>query len=195
MTVRILLEPGHGAGDPGAVDLRTGAQEGKVNNIVTARTVDVLVRRGVRPLPVVDQGLKPGIVRANEFGGLVFAVEVHVDAHHLHPTGGTVASHRIGIYYHPDIPNSRIRAELFVAVMRPMLARYGVICWARPDTASRFGRLGWIRDVKHPSHIIECGNITLPFSDGYINDFVELLAVWLMHSECAIAMAYKGIKP
>jgi hypothetical protein len=48
--------------------------------------------------------------------------------------------------------------------------------WARPDTASNYGRLGWIRETRPVAHILELGFIQGNNSEAHLRWLAELAA-------------------
>lgn len=137
----LVLDPGHGGRDPGAVDPNSGTRESDLNlaqaltlkeylvalgyTVGFTRTTDVFVPRAERPRMAQAQGAR-----------------VFVSVHHDTPTAPGP-----GVYYSAH-PLSRSLAERIAAVLRG--------AWVRPSSASRFGRL-YIDDFPGPAVLVEFG--------------------------------------
>lgn len=137
----LVLDPGHGGQDPGAVDPETGTREKDLNlaqaltlkeylvalgyTVGFTRTTDVYV-----PLP-------ERIRMAKAQGAKAF-----VSVHHDIPTAS-----RPGVYYSPH-PFSKPLAERIAAALSG--------AWVQPSSASRFGRL-YIDDFPGPAVLVEFG--------------------------------------
>jgi len=137
----IVLDPGHGGSDPGAV-APDGTKEKDLNLAQALTLKEHLVALGYRvgftragdvyvPLP-------ERIARAKAMGARVF-----VSVHHDTPTAT-----RAGVYYSPH-PLSQGLAQVVQAAL-------GAGAWALPSSASRFGRL-YIDDFPGPAVLIEFG--------------------------------------
>lgn len=137
----LVLDPGHGGRDPGAVDPNSGTRESDLNlaqaltlkeylvalgyTVGFTRTTDVFVPRAERTRMAQAQGAR-----------------VFVSVHHDTPTAPGP-----GVYYSAH-PLSRSLAERIAAVLRG--------AWVRPSSASRFGRL-YIDDFPGPAVLVEFG--------------------------------------
>lgn len=78
----------------------------------------------------------------------------------LHMNAGPAAATGNEVFYHADYPVIKSRAEKISKALEKWM---GVISrWAKPDTATRFGRLGFCRDTKPEAYLIELGFITNP---------------------------------
>jgi len=137
----IVLDPGHGGSDPGAV-APDGTKEKDLNLAQALTLKERLVALGYRVgftrtedvyVPLTDR-----IKRARAMGALIF-----VSIHHDTPTAT-----RAGVYYSPH-PLSQGLAQVVQAAL-------GVGAWALPSSRSRFGRL-YIDDFPGPAILIEFG--------------------------------------
>jgi len=149
----IVLSAGHGDGDPGAVNGKFNEADEAI--IMVDEIAKQLKKQGIT-VDVVphENGLKAAIkyVNANYDEGDAWAIEIHRDS-----ADGLLAeqaSLRCGVYHYPSQGSTEI--GIFVA---NALKRFGAhdTTWARPDTDSRFKQLGWIRDTKPVSHLLELG--------------------------------------
>ena len=138
----IVLDPGHGGRDPGAVDAATGTREADLNLAQALTLKEYLTRLGysVGFTRTTDETvpLPERIARARRMGARLF-VSVHHDA----PTAT-----RPGVYYSPH-PGSEELARTIAAAL-------GSDAWVRPSSASRFGRL-YIDDFPGPAVLVEFG--------------------------------------
>lgn len=155
---RIVLSAGHSLveGDPGAIDQATGTKEASM-------TVDLVERLATLLKPYIAVaivphalGLKNGISWVNKNRQPNdWAIEIHKDS--AAGLSSLDASTRVGVYhYGGNQESAQIGAK-----MQTVLATYtgNPKCWNRPDTAGRFGRLGWLRDINAISHLIEAAFI------------------------------------
>lgn len=158
---QVILQAGHGQGDPGST--YSGATENVENNQIIARLARILRFCGVDTIVNPDLNLANAIayVNQNYTLGSQWCIEIHKDsADGIDPA---TLKDRVGVYYYGGDPNSQSIAEQMIQVIKNNGAN--ALSWARPDTAGRFGRLGWIRDTKPLSHLIECGFIQDDVSD------------------------------
>ena len=99
---------------------------------------------------------------------------------------------KMGIYYY----GGNSDAEKIAKDMIQNMIQNGASnkSWVKPDTASRFGRLGWIRDTQPFTLLIECG-----FMQDLIDDNAdEKYAKWVAQALCAVfekAFKYDLDKP
>lgn len=138
--VDIVIDPGHGGSDPGAVN---GDTREATLNLAAALTLKYyLTQRGMRCLltRTTDQtvALEHRIAMAERAHARLFLA-----VHHDQPT----AQHA-GAYYAPA-PGSGELAKAISQAIDPE-------GWTLPDTASRFGRL-YIRDFRGPAVLAELG--------------------------------------
>lgn len=138
----IVLDPGHGGRDPGAVDPATGTREADLNLAQALTLKEYLARLGysVGFTRTTDETvpLPERITRARRLGARLF-----VSVHHDIPTAT-----RPGVYYSPR-PGSEELARTIAAALGPN-------AWVLPSSASRFGRL-YIDDFPGPAVLVEFG--------------------------------------
>ncbi len=138
----IVLDPGHGGSDPGAVDPATGTREADLNLAQALTLKEYLARLGYRVgfTRTTDETvpLPERIARARRLGARLF-----VAVHHDIPTAT-----RPGVYYSPR-PGSEELARTIAAALGPN-------AWVLPSSASRFGRL-YIDDFPGPAVLVEFG--------------------------------------
>lgn len=137
----LVLDPGHGGQDPGAVDPETGTREKDLNLAQALTLKEYLVALGytvgfTRTADVYVP-LTERIRMAKAQGAKAF-----VSVHHDIPTASGP-----GVYYSPH-PLSRGLAERIAAALKG--------AWVRPSSASRFGRL-YIDDFPGPAVLVEFG--------------------------------------
>jgi N-acetylmuramoyl-L-alanine amidase len=181
---RVVLQAGHGQGDPGSV--ANGFTENAENNQIVARVARMLRYNNIETVVDPDLSLVNAInyVNQNHKFGEDWCIEIHKDS----ADGVDPASlkDRLGVYYYGGDPDSQAIATQMAQVFKNNGA--SSLCWARPDTAGRFGRLGWIRDTIPLSHLIECGFIQAGVSDG--DD--ERYAKWVAQAICdALGKGFK----
>jgi N-acetylmuramoyl-L-alanine amidase len=158
---RIILSIGHGGlsenADPGAIDSKTGVKENAEAKIIVAKLAAHLTANGFTVLMLPDFSLAQSIRHVNEIGNARsdWALEIHKDS--TESFKPTTQATMMGVYYHPTSKGSKDIAESLVANLKN--AGANLRSWSRPDTVSNHGRLGWIRQPKMLSHIIEAGFI------------------------------------
>lgn len=158
---RIILQAGHGGlqgenYDPGAVDPKTGARENiEVKQIIT-RLSHKLTQNGLTVVVTPDFGLKRAVefINANYDSNTDWAFEIHKDSA---ANFNDKMIKRMGVYYHPDSYGSKDIAEVLVDGFKRSGAN--PTSWARSDTDSNHGSLGWIRRTKMLAHLVEAGFI------------------------------------
>jgi N-acetylmuramoyl-L-alanine amidase len=168
---KIVLQAGHGGRDPGAVANNT--TESIENNQIIVRISRLLSLNGVDHDVTPDLPFLESInyinrtYRASE----IWAIEIHKDS-----SGGNPDSlrNRLGVYYFGGDSDSAAIANQ----IRNVAVANGASnsSWFRPDTVSRFGRLGWLRDVTAVSHLIECGFLQDDNSDAADEKYARWVA-------------------
>jgi len=149
----IVLAAGHGGTDPGAVS--AGYKE-RDQVIEIVDEMAKLLRSwgvGVEVAPH-DHDTHQTIPYLNDRYGFgdAWVVEVHRDsATGLSPDD---ASLRCGCYYGTS-SGSRLIGRFIRDAMKEHGAHSNT--WARPDTASNHGSLGWIRQTRQLAHLLELG--------------------------------------
>jgi peptidoglycan hydrolase-like protein with peptidoglycan-binding domain len=166
----IVLAAGHGASD-------TGAEFGQFKErdeaiVIVDRMAADLRARGVTVEIAPHEEDTPASIRfVNErFGfGDAWVLEIHRDsASGLDPDD---ASLRCGIYYGTS-EGSRQVGEF----MRGAYIRHGAHSksWARADTESRHKSLGWIRQTRPTSHLLELGFMEGRNDDAHLDHLAKI---------------------
>jgi N-acetylmuramoyl-L-alanine amidase len=157
----IVLAGGHGASDPGACN-GIHKERDQAIYIVDVMAAE-LSNRGVRvEVAPHEHDTEDSIIWVNKrfsFGD-AWVLEIHRDS--ADGLDNDDASRRCGIYSGPS--ESSLEVGAFV---KESYLRHGAHpkSWARPDTECRFGRLGWIRQTRPASHLLE-----LAFMEGENSD-------------------------
>lgn len=149
----IVLAAGHGGTDPGATN---GAHKERDQAIVIVDKMAALLRARLGDDAVVidphDHDTHESIPWVNNrFGfGDAWVLEIHRDS--ADGLNAEDASTRLGVYHGPSESSREVGQFL-----RERFVRAGshANSWARPDTASRFGSLGWIRQTRPAAHLLE----------------------------------------
>lgn len=166
----VVLAAGHGASDPGAEF--GGFNERDEAVAIVDRMAAELRARGVTvEVAPHREDTEDSIRFVNErFGfGDAWVIEVHRDsASGLSPDD---ASLRCGIYYGTS-EGSRQIGEF----VRASYLRHGAHArsWARPDTESRFGRLGWIRQTRSTASLLELAFMEGRNDDAHLSRLAEI---------------------
>lgn len=153
MDKRIILAAGHGGGDSGATGQGTN-EAAEVIDIVN-RAAQKLQADGQVEVVVVPHELNliDEIAWVNARYNTLnqgYALEVHKNA--------AVGGHGVeGWYFHDDADSLHLMANITSAVARtsglPLRGN-------QPDTANRWGRLGWVEDTNTAAGLLEAGFIT-----------------------------------
>ena len=156
---RIIISIGHGGQkgekfDTGAV--ANGFTENEQCRQIAGYLVQELSRSNLPVLVVPDWGLSKSIDYINSIGNAYsdWAIELHKDSA---PYDAERMHRRCGAYFYSDDTGCAAVAKQLAEVLKTEGAH--LTSWARPDTDSRFGKLGFIRNTKMLSHIIELGFI------------------------------------
>lgn len=168
----IVLAAGHGGRDPGVTHGQHNERDQAI--IITDRVAELLRTNGVEvEVAPHGQDTHESIpwVNSNFSFGDAWALELHRDS--ASGLDQDDASRRCGIYYGTS-ESSRDVGEF---VRRSFLLN-GTHrnSWARPDTASRFGRLGWIRQTRPAAHLLELGFIQGRNDDNHLNWLATIAA-------------------
>lgn len=76
----------------------------------------------------------------------------------LHMNAGPAVASGNEVFYHGGYPELKVKADKISKVLEKWM---GVISrWGKPDTATRFGRLGFCRDTTPLAYLLELGFIT-----------------------------------
>lgn len=150
---RIILAAGHGGNDPGATH---GIHKERDQTIRIVDWMAELLRDLGIEVEVAPHShdTHESIHHVNEryrFGD-AWVVEVHRDS--ASGLSHDDASHRCGVYYGTSAATKEIGNAL-----RDAMQRHGANekTWARPDTKSHHGSLGWIRQTHQIAHLLELG--------------------------------------
>lgn len=76
----------------------------------------------------------------------------------LHMNAGPAVASGNEVYYHADYPVIKPRADKISKTLEKSM--WVIARGAKPDTATRFGRLGFCRDTSPEAYLIELGFIT-----------------------------------
>lgn len=161
----IVLAAGHGGADPGVTHGLHKERDQAI--IITDRAAALLRQRDVE-VEIAPHGddLVQSIQWVNtNFGfGDAWVLELHRDSADGLDTED--ASRRCGIYYGTS-ERSRDVGEF----VRRSFLLHGAHrnSWARSDTASRHGRLGWVRQTRPASHLLELGSIQGRNDDDHLS--------------------------
>lgn len=177
----IVLAGGHGAGDPGACN---GPHKERDQAIYLVDTMaEDLRNRGVEveiaPHEHDTHDSIPWVNSRFSFGD-AWVIEVHRDsASGLDPED---ASCRCGVYSGPS-ESARAVGQF---LRRAFVAKGAhANSWARPDTDSHHGRLGWIRQTRPAAHLLELGFMEGRNTDAHLD--------WLAHlGAAALYEAFTG---
>src|SRR5262245_2148017 len=169
----IVLAGGHGANDPGA---ENGRHKERDQAIKIVDSMAAQIRSRGNPGVTVEiapheHDTEDSIRWVNSRYGIgdAWVLEIHRDsASGLSPDD---ASNRCGVYYGTS-ESSKDVGEF----IRAALIRYGAHkkSWARPDSASRFGRLGWIRQTRPAAHLLELGFMEGKNDDAHLEKLARI---------------------
>ncbi len=174
---RIILSVGHGGLAGESYD--SGATFGSYTENTEAKQIATLLasklsRNGLTTVLLPDYGLAKTIafVNAQYDAHADWAFEIHKDS--TDNFKKTTMAKRAGIYYHPTSTDSKAIADAMVKVFKDNGANK--TSWSRPDTDSNHGRLGWIRQPKMLSHLIECGFMEDDLSNATDDFYATIIA-------------------
>jgi N-acetylmuramoyl-L-alanine amidase/predicted nucleic acid-binding Zn-ribbon protein len=175
----IAISAGHGGKDPGAVF--GGFKEKDETVVIAKKIVANLKAQNInaeyidRDQIIKDSGDSDLLVKKINFVNKTYkdtdwVIDIHRDS--ASGLGSEQANKQMGVYFYGGDSNSQAIAEEMVKTFKDNGAFR--TSWARPDTVSRFGRLGWIRDTKPVAHLIECGFMQGEHTPERINWYAEL---------------------
>jgi len=151
---KVVLDPGHGGPDPGAVGIG-GLRETDVVLDVTLQVARLLQARGVEVLLTrtteIDVDLPPRVALANSSAADAF-VSIHANALSMDRPD----VNGIETFYFTGGPNAGRSLELAQSLQRQMMA----ISAGSPDRGVRPGRFFVIRRTTMPSSLVEMGFVT-----------------------------------
>ena len=177
----IVLAGGHGGTDPGATN---GAHKERDQAIKIVDFMAAEIRgRGNASVTVEvaphEHDTEDTIRWINTRFGLgdAWVLEIHRDS--ASGLGADDASNRCGVYYGTS-ESSKDVGEF----IREALVRRGAHAnsWARPDTASRFGRLGWIRQTRPAAHLLELGFMEGKNDEAHLQKLAQIGAAVLFEA-------------
>lgn len=157
---RIIISIGHGGlkgekYDSGAV--ANGITENEQCRKIAGYLTTELTKSGFAVLLLPDWGLQKSINYVNAVGNTYkdWAIELHKDS--SENFSKERMSRRCGLYFYPHSAGSAAVAKFVAAGL--IEAGAHATTWTRPDTDSPRKRLGFIRNIKMMSHIVELGFI------------------------------------
>jgi len=151
---RVVLDPGHGGPDPGAIGIR-GLRETDVVLDVSLQLARLLEARGVvvemTRTSDIDVDLPPRVAQANQSGADAF-ISIHANALSMaRPDVNGIES-----FYFAGGPQAGLSRRLADAVQQQMLA----ISPGTPDRGVKAARFFVIRRATMPSTLVEMGFVT-----------------------------------
>jgi len=164
---RVVLDPGHGGIDSGAIGY-SGSYEKEVNLSIARKTVEILRSAGLEVLLTRDDDRYVALSERVDFANSAQAT-VMVSIH----CNGTTRSDKMGtsVYYYIDQDNPAIVAQ---AVERERLARIMqdslLRQLGRPDDGVRQNNFVVVRYTLMPSILIETAYLTNPGEEVLLND-------------------------
>jgi N-acetylmuramoyl-L-alanine amidase len=147
----VVLAAGHGANDPGAVNLPYNERDQVI--FITDKVAAILRGKGIEVV-IVPHALELGdsirwINSKYDFGE-AWVIEIHRDSYNgLDPTD---ASTRLGVYY-GNSENSKAIGDFIQKIFKNKSGNSRA--WSKSHTASGHRRLGWIADTKPVAHLFE----------------------------------------
>ncbi|MBD2089285.1 N-acetylmuramoyl-L-alanine amidase [Microcoleus sp. FACHB-1515] len=161
----VVLAAGHGGSDSGAVNLPHKERDQAI--AIVDQTADLLRSQGIEvEIAPHSEDTEKSIQWVNRnFGfGDAWVLEVHRDS--ASGLSSDDASRRCGIYYGTSESSKDVGKFVRNAYI---LNGAHPNSWARPDTASRFGRLGWIRQTRPVAHLLELGFMQGKNDDAHLS--------------------------
>jgi N-acetylmuramoyl-L-alanine amidase len=175
MIKRIILSIGHGGlpgekFDPGAVDSKTGAQENTEAKQICSLLAAKLVNAGIPLLFLPDYSYARSIREVNQkYLPGDWAIEIHKDS--FTTFNPETMRRRCGTYY--DDQSARGKQASDIMLKEFVAAGAHRTSWARKDTLSNHGGLGWNSHTKPLAHIFELGFIQDQNSPGEDEFYAE----------------------
>ena len=147
---RVVIDPGHGGPDPGAIGIG-GLRETDVVLDISLQVASLLKSRGVYVLLTrttdVDVDLPPRVSIANQAGAAVF-VSIHVNAISM----SRPEVNGIETFYHMNSSSARLASYIHQRVLNASPGS--------PNRGVRQGRFFVIRRTTMPSALVETGFVT-----------------------------------
>lgn len=148
---QLYLSAGHQGGEIG-----TKGPAGQREEVITRAIVDLAAERGFKTVPHDKLAARVAWINKNCKPDDV-VIDLHLDS----PDSSQQMD--CGIYFYGGSESSQKLAEKIIGSYAKSMD--GIKYWIRPDTSSRFGRLGFVRDTKPLAFILELADIDLP-KDG-----------------------------
>lgn len=145
---QLYLSAGHQGGETG-----TKGPAGQREEVITRAIVDLAAQRGFKTVP--HETLAGRVAWINK---TCKSDDVVIDLHLDSPD--SLQQMDCGIYFYGGSESSRILGKKLIENYSQSMG--GIKYWIRPDTSSRFGRLGFVRDTKPLAFILELADIDLP---------------------------------
>ena len=147
---RVVIDPGHGGPDPGAIGIR-GLRETDVVLDVSLQVAQLLEARGVQVIMTrtadVDVDLPPRVAIANRVGATAF-VSIHANAISM----SRPQVNGIETFYFSDSRSARLASHIQQQVLN--------VSPGSPNRGVRRGRFFVIRRTTMPSALVETGFLT-----------------------------------
>ena len=147
---RVVIDPGHGGPDPGAIGIR-GLREKDVVLDVSLQVAQLLEAQGVQVIMTrsadIDVDLPPRVARANRVGATAF-VSIHANAISM----SRQEVNGIETFYFSDPRSAKLAAHIQQQVLN--------VSPGSPDRGVRRGRFFVIRRTNMPSSLVETGFVT-----------------------------------
>ena len=147
---RVVIDPGHGGPDPGAVGIR-GIREAEIVLDISLQVARLLEAKGVQVTLTrtaeVDVDLPPRVALANRLGATVF-VSIHANAISM----SRPQVNGIETFYFSDPRSARLAAHIQQQVLN--------VSPGSPNRGVRKGRFFVIRRTTMPSALVETGFVT-----------------------------------
>lgn len=162
--MRLVVSAGHGGGDPGAV--YNGKKEADIARQITAEIIAQAKTMGITVTDCTTAGnLKGAIALANK-SGADLALQIHLNA-----GVGNAHDKKYGVEVWYSAKTTAATRDLAGAIAAKLNAHYGLPNrGAKPDSANRYGRLGWCSDTTMPALLIEWGFIDSADMDVILKD-------------------------
>ncbi|NJR69117.1 MAG: N-acetylmuramoyl-L-alanine amidase [Synechococcales cyanobacterium CRU_2_2] len=145
----VVIDPGHGGPDPGAVGI-AGVREKDIVNEISAQVRDILVRQGAKVVMTrstdIDLDLQPRVSIAEQANATVF-VSIHANAISLsRPDINGLES-----FYYSSASGKKLATDIHNAIMREL---------DMADRGVREANFYVIRVTSMPAALIETGFLT-----------------------------------
>ena len=147
---KVVIDPGHGGPDPGAIGIR-GLREKDVVLDISLQVAQLLEARGVQVIMTrsadIDVDLPPRVARANRIGATAF-VSIHANAISMYRQ----EVNGIETFYFSDARSARLASHIQRQVLN--------VSPGSPNRGVKRGRFFVIRRTNMPSSLVETGFVT-----------------------------------